>query len=146
MNGCFTAHTRSPLTLLPHLRFDLSGKLKPSILIVHNKVCVILVQNKFYIGKPESMKTCIRFCRLDRIIFISTGRVVFRTENKKLCFNTAETRITRSPSIFRRLQWRYPADWKTGRPYPIHQKAEPINRSARNQCRSPSGSLPLLSY
>ena len=56
-------------TLLPHLRFDLSGKLKPSILIVHNKVCVILVQNKFYIGKPESMKTCIRFCRLDRIIF-----------------------------------------------------------------------------
>ena len=69
MNGCFTAHTRSPLTLLPHLRFDLSGKLKPSILIVHNKVCVILVQNKLYIGKPESMKTCIRFCRLDRIIF-----------------------------------------------------------------------------
>lgn len=115
------------------LRFDLSGKLKPSIRIVHNKVCMIFVQNKFYIEKPEPVKTRIRFCRLDRIIFYFDwkGRISNRKQKSFVLTRRKPGSLCRHRA-FHRLQLHYPADWKIRRPYPIHQKAEPINHSVRN--------------
>lgn len=73
------------------LQLDFPGKLKPSIGIVHNKVCCVFVQNEFDVGETKTVESGIGFCRSDVPVMDLYRSGCVPDGKKKLCLSTAET-------------------------------------------------------